>query len=828
LVTKESPTVSESKERLLARLTLQQPGIYRWTAPPKESETSIDCLFEKLQERISKDEVSSYFFLIDLKKCEPPPQPLLNYIQAGFLSLSIPPSFVAFVTGKNIIINAAAKYATEPVLGKKVSFYKTVNQALIALSELRVGSSPSVKWLFKKFLKNQTNTLIYGLIGILLGMLFPLSATVILMVERGVGFWEAHFHSGSLIWIIDLAPLVLGAVFTILGKKEGRLQKTAQLEFSALLLDASQEGIFGLDLEGKTTFVNPAVEKMLGYGRREMLGKSMHALIHHSHPDGSPYNRETCPMDAAFNKGTIHHVTDEVLWRKDGTSFPVEYKSTPILKNNVVIGAVVTFGDISKMKLEKDKREQGELYYKQLVNNSPDYLFKSRIKDFRITEVNDRACEKYGYTREEFLELDIFDLEVNPPLKEQIQELYNSTPIGQVIEIFGTNKKKDGSTFPVNVRFAKIDEEFALANVRDISDQLIKEDKIKRLASIVETAGVAVTSVDLKGMITGWNKTAEKLFEYSEDEMLGMPIKTIIPDDKLEETKWMLEKGWSGQSVNIETVRTAKSGARVPIDLTLSPMRDKLGRVSGVSGIILPIGEKLKLQKIYKEQLAQLDFAALVSYTDKAGIITYANDLFCKVSQYSSIELIGKPHSIVNSGYHPKEFWEGMWSTLKNGLTWKAIVKNKAKDGSDYWVQSTMMPRTNEKGDIIGYASVRVDITAQKEAEQQLIHSSKLASIGELAAGVGHEINNPLAIANGNVEKIKKELKKSGFENELITRSLAKYKTASGRITNIVQGLRTFARADTDHTGPFELTELVKQSFSLLEDIYRKDQESRF
>lgn len=116
-----------------------------------------------------------------------------------------------------------------------------------------------------------------------------------------------------------------------------------------LILNAVGEGIYGLDLEGNVTFVNPAAAEMIGWHREDLIGQSMHRVLHHSHPDGSPYPRQTCPIYAAFKDGVLHRVTDEVFWRKDGTSFPVEYISTPMQDDQgQLVGAVVTFRDVSE------------------------------------------------------------------------------------------------------------------------------------------------------------------------------------------------------------------------------------------------------------------------------------------------------------------------------------------------------------------------------------------------------------------------------------------------------------------------------------------------
>jgi PAS domain S-box-containing protein len=118
-----------------------------------------------------------------------------------------------------------------------------------------------------------------------------------------------------------------------------------------LILNAVGEGVYGLDLEGKATFVNPAAANMIGWDSRDLIGQSMHSVLHHSKPDGRPYPIHECPIYQAFRDGRIHRANTEVFWRKDGSSFPVEYISTPMQdQHRNVIGTVVTFQDITQRK----------------------------------------------------------------------------------------------------------------------------------------------------------------------------------------------------------------------------------------------------------------------------------------------------------------------------------------------------------------------------------------------------------------------------------------------------------------------------------------------
>lgn len=159
-----------------------------------------------------------------------------------------------------------------------------------------------------------------------------------------------------------------------------------------LILNSAGEGIYGLDNEGMTTFVNPASCKMLGYTKDELMGKGQHALIHHSYPDGKSYSKKECHIYAAFKDGKVHQESEEVFWRKDGSSFPVEYISQPIYDNGIIKGAVVTFTDITERKVAEKELKSA---YSELEN---------RISE-RTLELNTakEEAEQHNQAKSEFL-----------------------------------------------------------------------------------------------------------------------------------------------------------------------------------------------------------------------------------------------------------------------------------------------------------------------------------------------------------------------------------------------------------------------------------------
>jgi PAS domain S-box-containing protein len=127
-----------------------------------------------------------------------------------------------------------------------------------------------------------------------------------------------------------------------------------------LILSAAGEGVYGVNAEGITTFVNPAAERMLGYKSAELVGRKMHDTIHHTHADGRHYENHDCPIYAAFRDGVVHNIDTEVFWRKDGSSFFVEYTSTPIREGNKLLGAVIVFRDVT-MRRESEERLRAAL-----------------------------------------------------------------------------------------------------------------------------------------------------------------------------------------------------------------------------------------------------------------------------------------------------------------------------------------------------------------------------------------------------------------------------------------------------------------------------------
>jgi len=179
-------------------------------------------------------------------------------------------------------------------------------------------------------------------------------------------------------------------------------------ERTRLLLESVGEGIIGVNMDGEVTFVNPAACRMLGFSADEFIGRNLHTLIHHSHEDGSPYPRENCPMHKSVSGGTASHIDNEVLWRKEGTSFPVAYSSNPVHKDGSLVGSVITFNDITDRRRAEEALAESESRTRTILQTAIEGILMVDNDAFTML-VNPALCGILGRPQEDIIGRHIFD-----------------------------------------------------------------------------------------------------------------------------------------------------------------------------------------------------------------------------------------------------------------------------------------------------------------------------------------------------------------------------------------------------------------------------------
>jgi PAS domain S-box-containing protein len=155
---------------------------------------------------------------------------------------------------------------------------------------------------------------------------------------------------------VTLVGLALGiSLLSAMAAEETAQRETSRTQRDAqAILAAAGEGICGIDASGRVTFINPAGNRMLGWEGEDLIGRSLHAAVHHSHPDGSPYPEHECPITLTLRDGKTHDVTTETFWRQDGTCFPVEIVASAVMEDGTIVGAVLVFRDVSQ-RLESER-----------------------------------------------------------------------------------------------------------------------------------------------------------------------------------------------------------------------------------------------------------------------------------------------------------------------------------------------------------------------------------------------------------------------------------------------------------------------------------------
>lgn len=286
-----------------------------------------------------------------------------------------------------------------------------------------------------------------------------------------------------------------------------------------LVLNATHEGIYGLDTNGELIFINKAAEQMTGWQAEEIHGKFHHSLVHHSHPDGTPYPPEKCPVYNTIHTGKTRYIRNEVFWRKNGTYFPVAYTSAPIIEDDDITGAVVTFRDITREQAAEITRVRLET----AIEQSADSVFITDAMG-TIQYVNPAFERITGYSHQEAVGQNPRILKSGKHDLEFYENLWNTITAGRTWYGQFINKRKNGDLYNEDAVISPVFNETGkiinfVAVKRDITEQLHLETQLRQ-AQKMEALGRLVGEVahDFNNILTAVNGFAELLTRRLKDD----------------------------------------------------------------------------------------------------------------------------------------------------------------------------------------------------------------------------------------------------------------------------------------------------------------------
>ncbi|HEY4619217.1 MAG TPA: PAS domain S-box protein [Flavobacterium sp.] len=594
------------------------------------------------------------------------------------------------------------------------------------------------------------------------------------------------------------------------------------------ILNASEFSMIATELDGTIKEFNRGAELLLGYKAEEVIGKASPAIFHVL--DEVMKRSEDLTIElgekvelgfATFvAKACKSGVADSHEWtyvRKDGSSFPVQLSVTAIKS---VLGEVTGYLGIAKDITKEKEAEVNLLNSNNLLDESQSIAKTGSWKFDLITK--DLIWSKGNYKIFEFEELPANRLYaayrklLRPETLARLDKaIEKSVSTGQNFEFLTDITFSDNRVKYILTLGQLIKNEFgeivaAQGSTQDITEKTLAEqnlinsntllDESQRIAKIGSWKFNTITK-DL--MLSKGHSTIFELDGVPADQLYNAYRARIHDDDlaKLDEFDKNVIKTGEDYKTNY---RILFPDNRIKyIQEIGQPFKNEKGEIIGLQGSILDVTQKTLAEQKIAEKAKEindvrsaLDESAIVTIADRKGIITFVNDKFCSVSQYDRDELIGHYHYVGNPEYQLNKFVKNIWTTIASGKVWKGDIKNRAKDGSYYWVDSTIVPFLDDKGKPYQYIAISSDITEQKLAKENLNSAlvdleKKNKELDQFAYIVSHDLKAPLRAINNLSEWIVEDMPDMP---EMVSDNFGLLRGRVQRMENLINGVLDYSR----------------------------------
>jgi diguanylate cyclase (GGDEF)-like protein/PAS domain S-box-containing protein len=498
-------------------------------------------------------------------------------------------------------------------------------------------------------------------------------------------------------------------------------------------LEAVPDAMVGVDRAGVIRFINRQTEAMFGYDRDELVGQPIETLVPESFRTVHQAQREGFVADPKVREmATGPELTGR---KRDGTEFPVDIGLAHIgTGDNVMVIAAVR-DMTARHQAEEDRREAARM--SAVVEFSADAIL-SGTPEGVISSWNQAAKKLFGYRREEIIGKSGILLSPGDRLDET-DPFMASIRAGQSLENYeALLVRKDGSSFPASLTVSPTFDKDgtvvgASAILRDISEQRAAFEAAQRIAAIVESSDDAIVGQTLKGIVTSWNTSAERIYGYTSEEIVGKPVNILNPKERAGEIEAMLAKIKAGEHIDhFETVRVRKDGTSFPVSLTISPICDPKGRVVGASTTVRDVTEQKEAARDTERLAVAEDLIKTVmtsahigiALADTNGFFQIVNDALCDLLGYDEGWFLS--HRL-DDLIHPDDLEEALRHRdqfLASSDKSVASLRLVRAGGATVWVRLVvvLVPRADDQPNLVMFQMQ--DITAEHEAHEALAYQA--------------------------------------------------------------------------------------------------------
>ena len=602
----------------------------------------------------------------------------------------------------------------------------------------------------------------------------------------------------------------------ITERKRAETALTQSEERYRAILEEMEDSYFEVDLGGHLTFVNSATCRNLGYSKEDLIGMSYKAFTVQDDTESVFRVFNEVYQSGKPNTGFSWHIVSS-----DGSPWFVDTSVSALRDDNgEIIGFRGIARDITERKQAEEALRESEERYRSLVNNVNQGIFRSTPgPKGRFLEVNPALEQITGYSREELLRIDVAELYHNSA--ERDEALSDLQSVHQAFHRETRCRKKDGSEIVVSevtvpVRDAQGQGLYFDGILEDVTERKRAEEALKlqttQFQQLFMNSPDAIVMLDIEERVVQANRGFEKLFGYCTGEITGRPVdELIIPEHGLREASALSRAVLRGRFVREEEVRRRKDGSLVDVSIVGYPLRldDKL---MGIYVIYSDISKRKKMEKDIR-QAAEEWRETFDSISDAVSIhsndfrIRRVNKAFADRFGMSPRQIVGKHcYEIVHGTKEPMPGCPHR-ETLHTG---KPAGAEFLKSDNGICLELSTSPIFDERGETAGTVHIARDVTERKQQSLQLMLTDRLASIGELAAGTAHELNNPLTSVIGFSQLLmERDVPDDIYEDLQLIHSEAR------RAAEVTKNLLTFARKHAPVKQPNRISVIVEDVLRL-------------